>query len=410
MRFKFILPGIMLAISCNLSAQYSSEYSSGLKVNFNEEGTKYLRTILWGQFWFQDTEGSSPNDGISVRRARVLMYSQINKKFLFLIHWGLNSLNDNNLSPLGKSTDASLFLHDAWAEYAVTPKHYIGAGLHYWNGISRINNSSTLNFMTMDANRSNWTTLGLTDQFARHLGVYGKGSLGKLQYRVSINDVLTNSLDGNPNTVLEDGQIRYLGKALTDNGKYAYAGYLEYNFLESESNTLPFKVGTYLGAKKVFNVGGGVFYHQDGLVKNEGGELINKDVMHAALDAYYDAPIGGKGAALNAYALVQHSEMGGEYLLGNLVGDGTQFYGHVGYLLPKKIKEGEGAYKNRFQPYVAYSHRDFKGLVEPAKELRFGGNWYVDGQNAKITVEYQKSIHLPRNRDDMFTIQAMIFL
>ena len=48
--------------------------------------------------------------------------------------------------------------------------------------------------MTLDNNRQSWSTIGLTDQFARHVGVFGKGSFGKLQYRVAINDALTNSL------------------------------------------------------------------------------------------------------------------------------------------------------------------------------------------------------------------------
>ena len=49
--------------------------------------------------------------------------------------------------------------------------------------------------MTLDNNRQSWSTLGLSDQFARHLGVFAKGELGKLQYQVSINDAITNGLD-----------------------------------------------------------------------------------------------------------------------------------------------------------------------------------------------------------------------
>lgn len=389
--------------------QFADEYKGGMNIKFNDDGSKYLRFITWGQFWFQENEGNHPNDGISVRRARVLMYSQINKRFLIVTHFGLNSLNDNNLSPTGKNGDTQLFLHDAWGEFNVIPELQIGAGLHYWNGISRYNSASTLNFLTLDNNRSSWSTLGLTDQFARHLGIYAKGKIGKFEYRASINDVLTNSLDGNAGTVLQDGQELYLGKALLNEGKYAYAGYFEYQFLDSEANLLPFKVGTYMGTKKVFNVGAGFFYHPEGIAKNNGGILESGDVSHVSADVFYDSPVGASGGSITAYAMFQNSKMGDDYLNGRIYGNGSQVYAQAGYLIPKGGEE-ENKFKNRFQPYAAYSHRDFKGLIEPAKELRLGTNWYIDGQNAKLTIEYQKAFDLPKGQDDQLTIQAMIYL
>jgi hypothetical protein len=40
------------------------------------------------------------------------------------------------------------------------------------------------------------------------------------------------------------------------NTKWSKAGYFEYQFLDQEANVLPYKVGSYLGTKKVFNIGG----------------------------------------------------------------------------------------------------------------------------------------------------------
>lgn len=406
MRNKFIL-GFMLCFGLSFG-QFADEYKGGFNIKFNDEGSKYLRMISWGQFWYQENEGNSPADGISIRRARVLMYSQINDRFMIVTHFGLNSLNDNNLSPTGKSNDVHLFLHDAWGEFKVSKELFIGAGLHYWNGISRINSASTLNFLTMDNNRSSWSTLGLSDQFGRHLGVYAKGKIGKLDYRLSVNDVLTNSSDGNASTELAPGQEKYLGKALLNKGKYAIAGYLDYQFLDQEANVLPYRVGTYLGTKKVLNIGAGFFHHADGIVHNNEGVLEGKDVTHLGVDVFYDTPLGTNGGALTAYALYQNSSMGDDYLNGRINGNGSQFYAHAGYLIPKQSEENK--FRNRFQPYVAYSHRDFKGLEEPAKELRLGTNWYIDGQNARLTVEYQKAFDLPDGQDDQLTIQAMIYL
>jgi hypothetical protein len=389
--------------------QNASEYTDGMKVKLNDEGSKYLRLIGMGQFWFQDNEGHNASDGFSIRRARIMMYSQVNDRFLLFTHFGLNSVNSNNLSPTGKSTDVDFSLHEAWAQYKVTSNFYLGAGLNYWNGISRLNNASSLNLLTLDVNRSSTPTIGLSDQLGMGFGIYSKGNFGKFTYRISLNEALKNTLDGNSSTVLQEGEEKYLGKSLLDKGKYAVAGYFDYQFLDKEADLLPHKAGTYLGAKKVFNVGAGFYHHSNGLVKMKDGELYGKDITQFAVDAFYDAPIGNNGAALSAYANYQHSDMD-KYLNGNIVGNGEQFYAHVGYLIPKKEKEGENKFKNRFQPYVAYSNRNFSGLKEAAKELRFGSNWYVDGQNAKITVEYQKAFDKPNDNDDMITVQAMIFL
>ena len=106
-RFKSLLT-FLLPLFC-LSGQSAgfSEYDGGLKVKLNESGSKYFRILLWGQFWAQYNnnvpEGQSEFN-LSVRRTRILMYSQLSDKFLILTHFGLNSLNRNNMSPQGKAT------------------------------------------------------------------------------------------------------------------------------------------------------------------------------------------------------------------------------------------------------------------------------------------------------------------
>ena len=410
MKKLLVALGIFTALGIsNVDAQYASEYSGGLVVKLTPEGKKYVRFILWGQTWFQDYEGRNPNDGFSIKRARVLAYSQINDRFMILTHFGANGIYDNNLHPTGKSNDVTLFLHEMFLQYKITDNLALGAGIHNFGGISRGNGQGSINTLMLDNNRADWTTLGLSDQFANHLGIFAKGRLGKLNYRLAVNDALTNTLDGNAGTAIGNGQEKYLGKAILGKGKYAFSGYFDYQFLDQESNALPYRVGTYLGSKKVFNVGAGFFNHSNAIVKNDDGNLIGENVSHFAVDAFYDAPVG-KSSSITGYAKFQNSNMGDQYTQGNVVGDGNQFSGHIGYLLPKKAKEDQGIYRNRIQPYVGYSYRDFKGLKEAANELKIGGNWYIDGQNAKISVEYQKSFDQPSNLDDMITIQAMILL
>ena len=389
----------------NSYSQGSPDYSGGLKVKFDEEGKKYLRIISWAQVqanYSDDVPDDTNNLSFNLRRARVLMFSQINEKFLILTHFGLNSLNSNTMNPVGKGDGAQLFFHDVWAQYNLSKDHSVGGGLHYFNGISRLNNQSTLNFMTLDNNRQSWSTLGLTDQFARHLGVFAKGKFGKLQYRVAINDAITNGLDArDPDN---GGAAVYGGKRLLDSkdaGK-AYAGYFEYNFLDQESNFLPFKVGSYLGGKKIFNVGAGFFMHPNGSVVADGsGNLSGEDVSIFAIDAFYDAPLGDDGSAITAYATYQSNDYGKDYQF-SAYGTGSMIYGHVGYVFA-----GDKS-KTRYQPYIAYASNSYDALDDNRNVFSVGANAYMSGHNSKLTLEYKNQKF--GESTGTVSLQAMIYL
>lgn len=387
-------------------SQGSPDYSGGLKVKFNDDGSKYLRVISWAQVqatYNNDVPDNASSTNFNLRRARVLMFAQINSKFMILTHFGLNSLNSNTLSPVGKGEGSQLFFHDVWAQYSLGKDHVVGGGLHYFNGISRLNNQSTLNFMTLDNNRQSWSTIGLSDQFARHLGIFAKGKFGKLQYRIAINDAITNGLDAR--TPEAGGSAVYGGKRLIgskDAGK-AFAGYFDYNFLDQESNFLPFKVGSYLGGKKVFNVGAGFFLHPSGSVTMDtGGNLQGEDVSIFAVDAFYDAPVGENGSAITAYASYQTNDYGTDYLF-SAYGTGSMGYTHLGYVFA-----GDKA-KTRYQPYVSYGTNSYDAVDDNRNVLGLGVNAYMSGHNSKLTLEY-KNQKFGDSKIGTLTLQAMIYL
>jgi hypothetical protein len=410
---KIYLIATLLLLSLKGFSQGSPDYGSGMKFNLNDEGSKYLRVISWAQFWTQynsdrplDANGNEQaNIDFSLRRARVLLYAQISKDFLILTHFGLNSLNSNNLSPTGTGEGSQLFLHDAYAQYSLGKNNAIGGGLHYWNGISRLNSASTLNIMTLDNQRQTWATLGLSDQFGRHIGVFAKGAFGKVQYRVSINDAMTNNLQSTVVPV-NNGPATYTGRRLLGSkeaGK-TYAGYFEYGFLDAESNFLPYKVGTYLGTKKVFNVGAGFFLHPNGAVNADNlGTLSGEDVSIFGLDAFYDAPLGTKGAALTAYALYQNNNYGQNFRYSTTYETGSMLYAQVGYVIPGKSK-------TRFQPYVSYNDRQIDALNDNASQFGLGANAFLSGHNSKFTLEYQSTKYATNKAINTVTLQAMIYL
>ncbi len=400
---KTLLLGVFFLSLQVMYSQGSPDYKGGLKIKFDEDGKKYLRIISWAQvqgIYNNDAAATSSKTSFNLRRARVLMFSQITDKFLILTHFGLNSLNSGTLSPTGKGTGSQIFLHDAWAQYCVGKDHAIGAGLHYFNGISRLNNQSTLNMMTLDNNRQSWATIGLSDQFARHIGVFMKGKFGKLQYRVAINDAIVNGLDARAPL---NGEAVYGGANLLgtkDSGK-TFAGYFEYHLLDQESNFLPFKVGTYLGGKKVFNIGAGFFMHPKGTVKLESGNLVGEDVSIFAIDAFYDAPIGDDGSAITAYTTYQSNDYGENYLY-SAYGTGSMIYTHVGYVL-----SGDTT-KTRFQPYASYGSSSYDATSNNRNILGLGINAYMSGHNSKLTLEYKNQDY--GTSTSSLTLQAMIYL
>ncbi|GAL74715.1 conserved hypothetical protein [Nonlabens ulvanivorans] len=290
-------------------------------------------------------------------------------------------------------------------QWSLSNDHAVGGGLHYWNGISRLNNQSTLNMLTLDNNRQSWATIGLSDQFARHMGVYFKGKFDRLQYRVAINEALTNSLDVNGIPAVDDAT--YNGREILgskDAGKN-YAGYFDYHFLDQESNFLPYKVGSYLGGKEVFNIGAGFFYHPNGSVSlDDNNDFQGEDVAIFAVDAFYDAPVGDKGAAITAYATYQNNDYGTNFTLGQTYETGSMLYGHVGYVLPSENTN------LKIQPYLSLSSRSIDAIDDNATRYGIGGNLYLSGHNSKISLEYSNQKYGNLDAVGTLTLQAMIYL
>lgn len=384
-----------------------------LKINLDDSGSKYLRFILWHQMWA--TTSNLANEGAklqltpSIRRSRVLAFAQVSPRFLILTHFGLNGLTPGNLTTLGNNGDApQLFLHGAWTEFKVSKDNslYIGAGLHYWNGLSRLSSASTLNFMTLDQPRpfSPWHSLGYGDQFARHLGVYAKGEFGKLDYRVSINSPSRAALNGG-NSYAERSSISYNGVNVADEnneptGNGVYQGYFRYNLWDAESSKLPYNVGTYLGTKKVFALGAGFYLHPNGAYDNAADAQEHVNIGHFAVDAYLDMPT--KDGCINAYASLMNFNYGDNYV-GRWSGTGTALYGQFGYFV-KSLK---------IMPYLAYQVGNYEGFDENLSSVNAGVNYFINGHHAKLTLEYHRiNNDLTATRGDVSQVrmQAHLFL
>lgn len=402
----------------NASAQEEVDHSyKPLTLKLNDDGSKYIRFITWHQMWLQT---GSEQDALtfSIRRSRFLAYAQISPRFLILTHWGLNSLGADDISANPNSQTANnrslLFLHDAWSEFMVVDKKlYIGSGLHYWNGLSRLSSQSTLNFMTLDnAGSGNadarlfpWHSITTSDQFARHLGIYAKGSLGNFGYRISANNARNNIGVLSPNVPSYQVNNSSTLSDSTNIGTWNYMGYFKYDFFDKEGDKLPYFVGSYLGKKKVFSVGFGFYTHPDALaVGNDLASASRESVTHFAFDAFYDAPINDD-LAINALAAYYNFDYGGSsgFSSGGLVpGSGSIIYTQVGILFQDL----------KLMPYLTYHADNLDSTPDNSNEVAFGLNYFINGHNAKITAEYSSG---KKGTDDaentnIFRIQTHIFL
>jgi hypothetical protein len=436
-----------------------------LTLKLNDKGDKYVRFIMWHQMWTTftqnnpgtvDVNGTNISDKWSfdaaIRRSRFLAFAQINPRFLILTHWGINNQSfinggagaGSNVTSAGAGNAAKrpqLYIHDAWTEFAVDPgKLHVGVGLHYWNGVSRLSNNSTLNFMTMDAPIFNWANIELTDQFARQMGIYAKGQLGQLDYRFSINKPF---VAGSSLATLAPAVA---GKEIAGNiwnERTAIQGYANWMFWDKESNALPFMAGTYLGTKKVFNIGAGFYSHPDATGANVAGTQTKYRELIIGVDAFLDMPLDkSKGTAINALLTYYNMDFGPRYLRnigilnehpglvapasatnsyswsggGNAqptIGTGSIVYAQLGYLLPK-LASG-----HQIMPYGTFTYKKFDRLADPSTQFALGLNYFVTGHNAKITAEYATrpvykldaaSAIVKNGSAGQFTIQTHIFL
>lgn len=445
-------------------------YGSGLKFNFDEKGDKYLRLIFLNQIWLR-TNANNPNTvvnnevserttDIGLRRSRMIAYAQLSDRFLILTHFGVNNQSfssggahgSNGTGGYGLGKKPGIFMHDAYVEYTLIPdfdiqqQHknkfslYLGAGLQPWNGVSRMTSASTLNILTLDAPIFNWATIDQADQFGRQLGVYAKGNWGKWSYNFNLSKPFATNLTPTIDPIR--GQV-----AVDHNGdsKMAIQGYVDYQFLDKEANLLPYRVGSYLGKKRVFNIGAGFYHQKDGTKSMAINGAISKHPINLfSADVYADLPLGAglKQASLNFYSAFYSYHFGPNYYrnmgimntatgldphahpltnsisgAGNsrlMLGTGQLAYGQIGYMLPKFSRDQ----RYRLMPYIAYSYKNLEAVDEASHSYDIGTNLLLNGHNAKITAQYSRRPLYFQNGQSYtigdhkgeFTIQFHVFL
>lgn len=402
-----------ICISINTFAQLpSARFKDGLKIYLNDDSTKYIQGTGLAQIWFRynDNNPGSTIYGtpkketfdVGLRRVRYQVMGQVNKKVFFYTQFGINSFNSLSARKPG------LFLHDVTAEYKII-KNYItlGGGLNGWNGTCRYTSSGVGNILGMDLPTIEETTNDISDQFVRKLGIYAKGQIGGLDYRFAaanpfpIQNSLTTvaALSGTNSAAFS-----------TKAPEMQYQGYVKWQFFDKENNLLPYSAGSYLGKKRILNLGGGFTYQKDAMwYRNANLDTLSVPMQQFALDVFYDSYLNKeKQNAITAYAAYLNYDFGPNYIrnagamntangttgaasfngAGNnipLVGTGQVIYAQAAYLFKKDLLGKQGT----LQPYASGSYAMYQKLKDPVLIYDIGVNWIIAGQNSKISLDYQ---------------------
>ncbi|MFC3881493.1 hypothetical protein ACFOSV_14965 [Algoriphagus namhaensis] len=412
---KNIFQWLLLCLIFLHSVATVSAQEKELKVFLNPENTHYIKGTGLGQIWVRFTDfnpGSTIFDtprengfDVGLRRVRYQVLGQITDQVFIYTQFGINSFGSLSGRKPG------MFLHDVTAEYAIIPgKFTLGAGLHGWNGTVRYSSSSVGTILGLDLPIIEEATNDLTDQFVRKLGVYAKGQLGKLDYRLSVSNPFPIQTALSPIPTLPEDRVN---EAFFSEEAPAlqYQGYFFWQFWEKESNQLPYMVGSYLGKKRVLNLGGGFASQAHALEYRAdiNGYIVPVSSKQFGLDVFLDSPLDAdKGTALTAYAAFISYNFGPNYLrnggamnpangtnamstfngAGNkypLIGTGEIYYLQMGYLMRNDLFGDLGT----LQPYFQWSISDFERASNPFSVMNLGVNWLQKGNRSKLSLDYQ---------------------
>ena len=420
-----------------------------LQVSLNEDGSLYFRFAMWLQVWtraIQLNPGTTVlgNDDqawygdVGLRRARFLMFGKIAPRTFMLMHIGINN---QTFRRDGGGFKQQVFFHDAWVEFEASKKgHFtIGAGLLYWNGISRMTNASTITFMSLDSPIFTWPTIEASDQFARQLGLYAKGKFGLFDYRVAVVRPFARTAYNPAAPGFTPPAPGATGNYNPTANTFGYSGYFQFQFLDIESNVLPFMVGTYIGAKKVFNWGFGGHAQPLGIWYDADPDPAAVDARQRALwiastDLFLDIPFAGEhGGAATWYGAYYYTDFGPNNLRnigimnpadggsgtsanggGNaytMLGTGNSLYSELGFLLPGTVGESI-----QFQPYVNTQLSKWEAYQDIMAHVGVGLNMFIHRHNAKVTLEYRNlpifnsSGKVENRKGNSFVLQMHLFL
>lgn len=376
--------------------------------HFNPSGSHYIKATAVAQMWVRYSEMNpgttiydTPTDtyaDIGIRRLRFSVWSQLTDRLFFYTQFG-----QNNFNFLSKRNTGA-FVHDAVTEFKVAPQLSIGCGLTGWSGFSRYASPAVGSVLGVDVPLYQQTTNGLTDQFLRKLSVYAKGQIGKLDYRLALTSPMASQ-----NSLMPIPAISTDANFSMEAPELQSQAYVYWQFFDKENNTLPYTTGTYLGKKKILNLGVGIIHQKDAMwYLTATGDTVSTAMLLLGADVFIDVPVGKKGAAFTGYLAWNQTDLGPDYIRNigvmnpatgvdvgatfngtgvgfPMVGTGTTLFAQAGYKCKDNLL-GNGT----LQPYASAQLSFLEKLDDPMLMVEGGLNWLIHGNHSgKLSLNYQ---------------------
>lgn len=310
--------------------------------------------------WTQDPVSEGYQQSFFIRRVRFILGGQVAKDVSFFFQTDNANMGKTVAPATTKALNAGFVTQDAFIEWKVfgNDQFILDAGKMLMP-ITRNSLQQTSSHLSWDGGTFTFLQSGPTQSDAgRDLGFQIKSYLAKdhLEFRGGVFDGFRAPANA--------------GGAGSRNSLRA-AGRLVYNFFDTEKGYVP--VGTNRGTRKILSIGGGFDTQSD--YHAYGGDFM------------IDWPFGPGDAKTGRDAVTAHVDY--------IHFDGGKFFPS----LPEQdeIFTDLGYYRNslKIQPFVRFEWDGFKDDINRGRnQRRYAGgfNYYVSGQNMKITAAYERIV------------------
>jgi len=349
---RLLLPIFVVAIFFNSSFARAQVV---VKVNDNVKFTFGTLIQAWADE-LQDATTRGYANNLYLRRVRLIVAGQVAPNVTFFLQ------TDNpNFGKTPKTFTGTFLIQDAWVEWKISDAFMLEGG-EMLIPLNRLLLTSSASNLTLDISPTATVSTSAPTQGNgnRDLGFEAKGYVadGRLEYRGAVMQGVRDAAARNP-----------FRKTL----------YLNYDFWEKERGYV--YAGTNLGKRKILAVAGG--YDKQETYKAYSGDFT------------LQVPMAGNEFAVES--LLSHYD-GGTFIK-TLPNQNDLVVDAAYYLAPAK-----------FQPYVKFEKQDFKTTINAATtdqtRYGFGANYYVYGQNLKITGQL---LHIvPKNHAIHSTNEASV--
>ena len=377
----FIAAGLWLCIgSETVHAKTVAEWETGfLNIDYQLQAR-----AGWRDQGVDPSQEQNTRD-LYVRRNRISFLGAATETIGFAVQFEYNGgqkLGDTRVLQQQNEYDLTVLDYYLTADFSDAVKFRVGKTKHI---VTREVNEGCFDPLSID--RSIFITGPFSqsrpEKTTRDYGVVGWGNLAenKFQYKLAV-------MQGND-----------YGSNIPDDIGYRYSGRVHVSLFDPEAGH-GYK-GSYLGKKKVLTVGAGYEIQPDAVISGTGAE----DYTALSYDIFYERPTDmGTITLSGAYYETDFNNAGVQGVADAMGANGEKngSYWKAGYMVGKVQVYGR---------YEDWSFADLNNVPSQGVKLKVGGvNYYIKGQDLRVTVEYSMTDFAKENASnkDFKTILAQL--